>query len=57
MTKVDSHTTKSELKRGGKTIGYFTRVVSHDGKHLTTTMKLTGLNGEAISTREVYDKQ
>jgi hypothetical protein len=57
VTRVDSHTAKSVLKKGGKAVGHFTRVVSHDGKTLTTTTKITGAGGEAISEHQVYTKQ
>jgi len=57
VSRVDSHTSKSVLKKGGKEVGHFTRVVSHDGKTLTTTTKVTGPDGKAISERQVYTKQ
>ena len=57
VSRVDSHTAKSALKKGGKVVGHFTRVVSHDGKTLTTTTKVTGPSGETISERQVYTKQ
>ena len=57
VSRVDSHTAKSVLKKGGKEVGHFTRVVSHDGKTLTTTTKVTGPGGGAISERQVYTKQ
>jgi hypothetical protein len=57
VTRVDSHTSKSVLKKGGKEVGHFTRVVSHDGKTLTTTTKVTGPSGGAISEKQVYTKQ
>lgn len=57
VTRVDSHTSKSVLKKGGKVVGHFTRVVSHDGKTLTTTTKVSGTGGEAISEHQVYTKQ
>jgi hypothetical protein len=57
VSRVDSHTAKSVLKKGGKQVGHFTRVVSHDGKTLTTTTKVTGPGGEAISERQVYTRQ
>jgi len=57
VSRVDSHTSKSTLKMGGKVVGHFTRVVSHDGKTLTTTTKVTGPKGEAISQKQVYTRQ
>lgn len=57
VSRVDSHTSKSVLKKGGKVVGHFTRVVSHDGKTLTTTTKVTGPGGEGISERQVYTKE
>ena len=57
VSRVDSHTAKSVLKKGGKEVGHFTRVVSHDGKTLTTTTKVTGPSGGSISERQVYTKQ
>jgi len=57
VSRVDSHTSKSVLKKGGKEVGHFSRVVSHDGKTLTTTTKVTGPGGESISEKQVYTKQ
>lgn len=57
VSRVDSHTSKSVLKKGGKAVGHFTRVVSHDGKTLTTTTKVTGADGKLISERQVYTKE
>lgn len=57
VSRVDSHTAKSVLKSAGKTVGHFTRVVSHDGKTLTATTKITGPDGGAISEKQVYTKQ
>jgi hypothetical protein len=55
--KVDSHTAKFALKRGGKVVGNTTRVVSTDEKTLTVRTRLTGANGEKTSNVLVFDRQ
>ena len=57
VSRVDSHTSKSVLKLAGKEVGHFTRVVSHDGKTLTATTKITGPDSGAISEKQVYTKE
>jgi hypothetical protein len=56
-TKVNSHTAKFTLKRGGKVVGHTTRTVSKDGKTLTATTKLTAAGGEKTDSVLVFDRQ
>lgn len=55
--QVDSSTAKFTLKKGGKMVGSTERMVSKDGKTLTTTMKVTTAKGEASESEMVFDKQ
>ena len=55
--QVDTHTAKFMLKRGGKTIGTTTRMVSKDGKSLTSKMTVTSAKGEESDSVLVFDKQ
>ena len=56
-TRVNSHTAKFALKRGGKVVGHTTRTVSKDGKTLTATTNLTAPNGEKTDSVLVFDRQ
>jgi hypothetical protein len=55
--QVDSHTAKFTLKKGGKAVGTTTRMVSKDGKTLTSKMKMTTAKGEESENVLVFDKQ
>ena len=55
--QVDSHTAEFTLKRGGKKVGTTSRMVSKDGKTLTSTMKLTTAKGDTSESDMVFDKQ
>lgn len=55
--QVDSNTAMFTLKKGGKKVGATSRMVSKDGKTLTTSMKLTTAKGDASESELVFDKQ
>ena len=54
--RVNAYTLQAKLKKGGKTIGEFTVVVSKDGK--ITTVQYTDYSHEKpVKSTAVYDKQ
>jgi hypothetical protein len=55
--QIDSSTAKFTLKKGGKKVGTTERIVSKDGKTLTSTMKLTTAKGDASESELVFDRQ
>jgi len=56
-TKVDEHTTKIEVKKGGKTTITGNLVVAADGKSRTLTTTSTDAAGKTVTNTFVYDKQ
>ena len=57
LTRVDSHTTRSIVKQGGKEVATQTTTVSADGKTRTTTTKGTDAKGQSIDAMSFYEKQ
>lgn len=57
VTRVDANTTTSTQKMGNKVVVHTTRVVSTDGKTLTTTTIGTDAAGKPIKNVEVFDKK
>jgi len=55
--QVDSHTAEFVLKKGGKKMGTSTRMVSEDGKTLTSKMNLTSASGEKTDQTLVFHKK
>ena len=55
--RVNSHTAKFTLKRGGKVVGTTSRTVSKDGATLTSKTKITTATGEKSENVLVFDKQ
>jgi hypothetical protein len=54
--QVDSNTAKFTFKKGGKAVGTSSRVVSKDGKTLTSKIKVTTAKGEESESVMVFDK-
>lgn len=57
LRRIDSHTTERTDKRGGKVVQTLHRVVSKDGKTLTTTTKGTNPQGQPVNNVAVFEKQ
>jgi hypothetical protein len=57
LTRVDSHTTQTIVKQGGKELATQTTTVSSDGKTRTTTTKGTDAKGQKIDAMSFYEKQ
>ncbi len=57
LTRVDSHTTRTIVKQGGKEVATQTTTVSADGKTRTTTTKGTDAKGQSIDAMSFYEKQ
>ena len=57
LTRVDSHTTRTIVKQGGKEVATQTTTVSADGKTRTTTTKGTDAKGQSIDAMTFYEKQ
>lgn len=55
--RIDAYTTERILTKGGKLVNALRRVVSKDGKTLTTTQLGTNAQGKPSSSIAVYDKQ
>lgn len=55
--QVDANTARFTLKKGGKTVGTTSRMISKDGKTLTSKMKITSAKGEESDGVLVFDKQ
>jgi hypothetical protein len=55
--QVDSRTAEFTLKMGGKAVGTSRRMVSKDGKTLTSTVKMTNEKGEKTENVTMFDKQ
>ncbi|MFL6417260.1 MAG: hypothetical protein ACJ74Y_16505 [Bryobacteraceae bacterium] len=56
-TKVDAHTLTYTFKKGGKSVGHGKVVLAADGKSRTVTETMTGPDGKAVDTTQVFDKQ
>ena len=57
LERLDSHTVKAMVKKGGKLVLTDTRVVSNDGKALTITQIGMSLNGQPMNNVLVYDRK
>jgi len=55
--QIDSYTTETINKKGGKTVQVLRRVVSKDGKTMTITVKGTTASGAPLDDVRVFDKQ
>ena len=55
--QVDANTAEFTFKKGGKVIGTGNRMVSKDGKTLTSVQKGTNVKGEKYDNTFVLDKQ
>jgi len=56
LRRIDSHTTESSQKRGGKPVIVATRTVSADGKTLTVVSKGTTAEGQEIDSTLVFER-
>lgn len=57
VKRIDDHTFESTQKKAGKVVATGTRVISKDGKTLTSTTKGTNAKGEAFNNTMVFDKK
>jgi hypothetical protein len=57
LTRVDTHTTRATLKKGGKAVMHSERSVSRDGKTMTVRIKGTNSHGEKVDNMLVFEKQ
>jgi hypothetical protein len=57
LKRIDAWTTEQTVKKGGKVIVIFTRVVSRDGKTMTTTAKGTNAQGQPVNNVTIWEKQ
>jgi hypothetical protein len=57
VTRMGPRKSKTDMIRGGQTVGHLTRVVSKDGKTMTITSDLTSAKGEKLHDVAVYDRQ
>ena len=57
VKRTDANTVESIQKKGAKEVIHTTRVISKDGKTLTTTSKGTGADGKPYTNVEVFDKK
>lgn len=57
LKRIDARTTERTYKKGDKVVLTFTQVVSQDGKTMTTTVKGTNAQGQAVDNVTVYEKQ
>jgi hypothetical protein len=57
LKRIDANTTESTQKKGAKVVTTTTRVISKDGKTLTTTSKGTDAAGKPTSAVMVFDKK
>lgn len=55
--QIDTYTTETISKKGGKTVQVLRRVVSKDGKTLTITVKGKTATGAPLDDVRVFDKQ
>ena len=55
--RLDAYTTERMLSKGGRLVNALRRVVSKDGKTLTTTQMGTTAQGKPFYNVQVYDKQ
>jgi hypothetical protein len=55
--QVDSNTAEFTFKKAGKVVGTGNRVVSKDGKTLTSSQKVTNAKGETTDNTMVFDRQ
>lgn len=57
LKQVDASTVESVQKKGAKVVVRTTRVVSRDGKTLTTTATGTNAQGKPYTNAEVFERQ
>jgi len=57
LKRIDARTTERTDKKGDKVVLTLTQVVSQDGKTMTTTVKGTNAQGQAVDNVTVYEKQ
>ena len=57
VKRINATTVEETRKKGGKVVETLTRVVSADGKSMTTTQKGTNAQGRAINNVTVWEKQ
>lgn len=57
IERLDSHTVKAIVKKGGKLVLTDTRVVSNDGEVLTITQVGVSPSGQPMHNLLVYDRQ
>ena len=55
--RINATTTETTSKKAGKVTVIGTRVISSDGKTMTTTQKGTNAQGQAVNNVLVYEKQ
>ena len=57
LKRIDARTTERTNKKGDKVVTTVTQVVSQDGKTMTTTVKGTNAQGQAVDNVLVFEKQ
>jgi ribosomal protein S18 len=57
LKRIDARTTERMDKKGGKVVQTFKRVVSEDGKTMTSTTTGTNAQGQALNNVSVFRKQ
>jgi ribosomal protein S18 len=57
LKRIDTRTTERMDKKGGKVVQTFKRVVSEDGKTMTSTTTGTNAQGQALNNVSVFRKQ
>lgn len=57
LKRIDARTTERTDKKGDTVVATVTRIVSQDGKTMTTTVKGTNAQGQAVDNVLVLEKQ
>lgn len=57
LKRIDTHTTERTDKKAGKVVQTIRRVVSQDGKTMTTTAIGTNAKGQAMNNVVVFERQ
>jgi hypothetical protein len=57
LKRIDARTTERMDKKGGKVVQTFKRVVSEDGKTMTSTTTGTNAQGQAVNNVSVFRRQ
>lgn len=57
VKRIDANTIEAQQSKAGKMVQHTTRVISSDGKTLTSTAKGTNAAGKAYTNVEIFEKQ